>query len=117
MPKAPIPMGALNFNPPLPETKASSKEVDLHPRFCVSLAVFYVLCDVMVHGAAFHLAFFRSPVYRTFNMLSFAHWEKFPVITSLNQVLFRYALSGLIGIRNQKNKLAVRNSIHLFQSL
>nr|DAD81563.1 MAG TPA: hypothetical protein [Siphoviridae sp. ct7es18] len=58
-------MGALNFNPPLPETKASSKEVDLHPRFCVSLAVFYVLCDVMVHGAAFHLAFFRSPIYGT----------------------------------------------------
>ena len=80
MPKAPIPMGALNFNPPLPETKASSKEVNLHPRFCVFLAVFHVLCDVMVHGAAFYLAFFRSPVYRTFNMLSFAHWEKFPVI-------------------------------------
>jgi len=66
MPKAPIPMGALNFNPPLPETKASSKEVNLHPRFCVFLAVFHVLCDVMVHGAAFHLAFFRSPIYRTY---------------------------------------------------
>ena len=83
MPKAPIPMGALNFNPPLPETKASSKEVNLHPRFCVFLAVFHVLCDVMVHGAAFYLAFFRSPVYRTFNMLSFAHWEKFPMVTLL----------------------------------
>ena len=51
-------------------------------------AVTGIACFETARGIGYILI---SPVYRTFSMLSFAHWENFPVSTSLNQVLFQYA--------------------------